>query len=67
MLFKNSYLIIVVYILALISLFVVEIFDSYFSKNALRVFKIIGTITFLLILIEIIQRRFFNKGETKCR
>lgn len=59
--FKNSYFIIIVYILALISLFVVKLFDSYFSKNALREFKIIGTITFLLILVEIIQRRFFNK------
>lgn len=63
--FKNSYFIIVVYILALISLFVIELFDSYFSKNALRVFKIIGTVIFLLILVEIIQRRFFNKEETK--
>lgn len=59
--FKNFYFIIVVYILALISLFVIEVFDSYFSKNVIRVFKIIGTITFLLIFVEIIQRRFFKK------
>jgi positive regulator of sigma E activity len=63
---KNSYFIIVVYILALISLFINEIFDSYFSKNVVCAFKIIGTITFLLILVEIIQRRFYKKGDTEC-
>ena len=63
--FKNSYFIIIVYILALISLFANELFDRFFSKNVLYVFKIIGIITFLLILLEIIQTRFFKKGETE--
>jgi hypothetical protein len=60
---KNLNYFIVVYILALISLFAVELYDSCFSKNILRAFKIIRTITFLLILVEIIQSRIFKKWK----
>jgi hypothetical protein len=59
--FKNSNFIIIIYILGLISLFVIEFFDCYFSKYVLLVFKTIGIITFLLIIFEAIQTRFFNK------
>jgi hypothetical protein len=59
--FKNSIFNISIYIVALISLILIEFFEDYFSKNILFVIKIIGTLTFLFIILESIITRFFKK------
>jgi hypothetical protein len=59
--FKNSIITISIYIVALISLILIEFFEDYFTKNILFVIKIIGTLTFLFIILESIITRFFKK------
>jgi hypothetical protein len=59
--FKNSIFNISIYIVALITLILIEFFEDYFSKNILFVIKIIGTLTFLFIILESIITRFFKK------
>jgi hypothetical protein len=59
--FKNSIFNIFIYIIALISLILIEFFEDYFSKNILFVIKIIGSTTFLFIILENIVHKFFKK------
>lgn len=60
--FKTVYLIIILYIIGLISLILLEFFDIYFSKKILTLFKFFTSISFLLILSDIIKSRFFKKN-----